>query len=50
MISLDTENVKTIRQEKNYAANKTKQVAWFVSNCGARYDRLILVKLLVPRL
>ena len=21
---------------RNYAANKTKQVAWFVSNCGAR--------------
>ena len=32
------ENVKTMTQEKNYAANKTKQVAWFVSNCGARYD------------
>ena len=31
------ENVKTMKQEKNYAANKTKQVAWFVSNCGARY-------------
>ena len=25
--------------QKNYAANKTKQVAWFVSNCGARYVR-----------
>ncbi|XP_065349904.1 glycoprotein 3-alpha-L-fucosyltransferase A isoform X2 [Cloeon dipterum] len=24
----------------NYAANKTKQVAWFVSNCGARNNRL----------
>ena len=23
--------------QKNYAANKTKQVAWFVSNCGARW-------------
>jgi len=34
------ENVKTIKQEKNYAANKTKQVAWFVSNCGARNGRL----------
>jgi hypothetical protein len=34
------ENVKTIKQEKNYAANKTKQVAWFVSNCGARYSHL----------
>ena len=30
------ENVKTIKQDKNFAANKTKQVAWFVSNCGAR--------------
>jgi len=34
------ENTKTIKQEKNYAANKTKQVAWFVSNCGARNGRL----------
>ena len=50
MISLDTENVKAIRQEKNYAANKTKQVAWFVSNCGARYDRLNVVQVLVARL
>ncbi|KAL1138640.1 hypothetical protein AAG570_008703 [Ranatra chinensis] len=25
---------------KNYAANKTRQVAWFVSNCGARNGRL----------
>lgn len=24
----------------NYAANKTRQVAWFVSNCGARNGRL----------
>lgn len=24
----------------NYAANKTRQVAWFVSNCGARNNRL----------
>ena len=29
------ENVKTIKQGKNFAANKTKQVALFVSNCGA---------------
>ena len=29
-------NVRTKLQERNYAANKTKQVAWFVSNCGAR--------------
>jgi len=24
----------------NYAANKTKKVAWFVSNCGANNNRL----------
>ncbi|XP_071525472.1 glycoprotein 3-alpha-L-fucosyltransferase A isoform X2 [Panulirus ornatus] len=37
----------TIRQkpqEINYAANKTKQVAWFVSNCGARNNRLQYAK------
>ncbi|KAF2900250.1 hypothetical protein ILUMI_05934 [Ignelater luminosus] len=28
------------RQERNYAANKTKKVAWFVSNCFARNNRL----------
>merc|ERR1719384_2606187 len=33
-------NVRTKIQERNYAANKTKQVAWFVSNCGARNGRL----------
>jgi hypothetical protein len=33
-------NVKSLNQSKNYAANKTKQVAWFVSNCGARTRRL----------
>ena len=27
-------------QTVNYAANKTKKVAWFVSNCGARNGRL----------
>ncbi|CAH1786208.1 unnamed protein product [Owenia fusiformis] len=26
-------------QNKNYAAGKTKKVAWFVSNCGARNNR-----------
>lgn len=31
-------------QEINYAANKTKQVAWFVSNCGARNNRLQYAK------
>lgn len=30
---------KTI-PDKNYAANKTKTVAWFVSNCAARNNRL----------
>jgi len=34
------ENVKRINENKNYAENKTKQVAWFVSNCGARNGRL----------
>ncbi|CAB0009609.1 unnamed protein product [Nesidiocoris tenuis] len=28
------------RPLRNYALNKTKQVAWFVSNCGARNGRL----------
>ena len=27
-------------QNRNYAGNKTKKVAWFVSNCGARNGRL----------
>ena len=27
-------------QETNYAMNKTKKIAWFVSNCGARNGRL----------
>ncbi|XP_076065424.1 glycoprotein 3-alpha-L-fucosyltransferase A-like isoform X1 [Oratosquilla oratoria] len=31
-------------QDINYAANKTKQVAWFVSNCGARNNRLQFAK------
>lgn len=26
--------------KRNYAANKTRQVAWFVSNCNARNGRL----------
>ena len=30
--------VRAVPQNTNYAANKTKQVAWFVSNCGARSD------------
>lgn len=28
------------RLERNYAFNKTKQIAWFVSNCGAKNGRL----------
>ena len=27
-------------QNKNYADKKSKKVAWFVSNCGARNGRL----------
>ena len=30
------QNIKTRPQQRNFAANKTKQVAWFVSNFGAR--------------
>ncbi|XP_050302319.1 glycoprotein 3-alpha-L-fucosyltransferase A-like [Anthonomus grandis grandis] len=32
--------VRQINQNKDYAGNKTKKVAWFVSNCGARNNRL----------
>lgn len=32
--------VKQMEQDRNYALNKTKKVAWFVSNCGARNGRL----------
>ncbi|XP_059156391.1 glycoprotein 3-alpha-L-fucosyltransferase A-like [Physella acuta] len=32
-------SVLTKHQEKNYALGKTKKVAWFVSNCGARNGR-----------
>ena len=31
---------KSRRPSRNYASGKTKQVAWFVSNCGARNRRL----------
>lgn len=34
------DNVRAREQEVNYAASKTKKVAWFVSNCGARNQRL----------
>lgn len=32
--------VKQLEQDRNYAYNKTKKVAWFVSNCNARNNRL----------
>ncbi|KAL7034447.1 hypothetical protein ACKWTF_007968 [Chironomus riparius] len=32
--------VTYIEQDRNYALNKTKKVAWFVSNCSARNNRL----------
>jgi len=38
------ENIKGKTQERDYAANKTKAVAWFVSNCGARNGRLNYAK------
>jgi len=38
------ENVKSIEQGRDIAANKTKAVAWFVSNCGARNGRLNYAK------
>lgn len=38
------ENVKQLPLQKNFAANKTKAVAWFVSNCGARNNRLKYAK------
>lgn len=37
--TLFNESVKTLPLKKNYAAGKTKKVAWFVSNCGARNGR-----------
>lgn len=33
-------SIRQIEQDKNYAANKTRKVAWFVSNCAARNNRL----------
>lgn len=32
--------VTEVVQDKNYACNKTKAVAWFVSNCNTRNNRL----------
>lgn len=37
--TLFNESVRTLPLQKNYAAGKTKKVAWFVSNCGARNGR-----------
>ena len=34
------DNTRAMDQQLDYAANKTKKVAWFVSNCGARNGRL----------
>ena len=33
-------SVLTRHQTQNFAAGKTKKVAWFVSNCGARNGRM----------
>jgi len=38
------ENVKSLDQGRDFAVNKTKAVAWFVSNCGARNGRLNYAK------
>ena len=38
------EKVLTLPQNRSYAAGKTKQVAWFVSNCGGRNGRLEYAK------
>merc|ERR1719483_460133 len=37
---LYNQNVVSLPSNKSYATNKTKQVAWFVSNCGTRNGRL----------
>ena len=34
------EKGSNVRVKRNHAANKTKKVAWFVSNCGAANARL----------
>ncbi|CAG0894893.1 unnamed protein product [Cyprideis torosa] len=36
--------VKRKQVQKNYATGKTKKVAWFVSNCGAKNGRLEFAK------
>lgn len=37
-------HVKEIDQQRNYASNKTKKVAWFVSNCRTPNHRLEYAK------
>ncbi|KAK2720284.1 hypothetical protein QYM36_004234, partial [Artemia franciscana] len=36
--------IKSLPQTVNFAANKTKKVAWFVSNCAAKNNRLEYAK------
>lgn len=38
--TLFNSSVNQLPLAKNYATGKTKKVAWFVSNCGARNNRL----------
>lgn len=38
--TLYNQSVTQLPLTKNYAEGKTKKVAWFVSNCGARNNRL----------
>uniref|UniRef100_A0A1A9UGR0 Fucosyltransferase n=1 Tax=Glossina austeni TaxID=7395 RepID=A0A1A9UGR0_GLOAU len=40
------DRVKQIQQDRNYASNKTKRVAWFVSNCFDDNNRLEYAKAL----
>lgn len=37
-------HVKQLSQAFNYAGNKTKKVAWFVSNCHPRNERMLYAK------
>lgn len=38
--------IKQMDQAVTYSANKTKKVAWFVSNCGARNNRMQYAKVI----
>lgn len=38
------DSVRSKQQRYNYARGKTKQIAWFVSNCGANNNRLEYAK------